>query len=185
MKNSIRFLVGISLLVLFVFCSGCGTGKSEAEMKEAQQAMEKARSLFAEDIASSDWLQAMESWDQAQAAVKQGKPAKTLFLRAKSRFEKTASIAKSRGTILSGEVGDLHTALSQRLDKLKTSVREGRASSKVLAQIKPVVAEVEQGIASLEELMSKGNFFKAKILAKDLSAKAYKAELILQGKKPD
>jgi hypothetical protein len=184
MKNSIRFFVGISLLVLFVFCYSCGVENSEAEMKEAQLAMEKAKSLFAEDLVPSDWKGAMEVWEQGQAAVKEGKPSKTLFLRAKSRFEKIASIAKSTGETLSKEVANMQTANGERFSKLKANIQKGKASSKVQAQLKPIVAEIEAGTTSLDSLMTQGSYLKAKILAKDLSMKIYNAERILQGKKP-
>ena len=95
MKNSIRFFVGCSLLIL-VACYGCGVPSSEAERKAAQQAMDNAKSFHAESLAASNWNEAVIAWEQGEAAVKEGKSAKTFFIRAKSRFEKTAAIAKSR-----------------------------------------------------------------------------------------
>ncbi len=182
MKNSIRFFVGMSLLVLMVCCYSCGEN-SEAEMKQAQQAMEKAKSLFAEDLASSNWKEAMQVWEQGQAAVKEGKPAKTYFLRAKSRFEKTAAIAKAAGDIMSRDVQAMQVAITERLSKVQAALDRGKLPSKVQSQIKPIVAEVEEGSASIDILIGQRDFIKAKALAKDVQSKVYSAELILAGRK--
>lgn len=184
MKNSIRFFAGISLLVLFVFCCSCGVENSEAEMNQAKQAMEKAQTIFAEDMAPSDWASAMESWEQGQTAVKEKKPSKTLFLRAKSRFEKAAAIAKSKGENYSKELSTEQLGITERFSKLKASIQSGKASSKLKSDVKPIVAEIEEGTVSLDKLISEGNYLKAKMLARDISLKVYKAEQILQGKKP-
>ncbi len=182
MKNSIRFFVGLGLLVL-VICS-CGES-SDAEMKQAQQAMENARSLFAEDLAPSNWKEALQSWEQGQAAVKEGKPAKTYFLRAKSRFEKTAAIAKSAGDLMSKDVQSMQAAISERLSKVEAALSSGKIASKAQSQIKPIAAEVEEASASIDSLVGQRNFVKAKALAKDVLSKIYNAELIMAGKKPN
>jgi hypothetical protein len=184
MKNAIRFFVGIGLLVLAVCCSSCGE-KSEAEMQQARQAMENAKSFFAEDLAPSDWKGAMRSWEQGQAAVKEGKPAKTYFLRAKSRFEKTAAIAKAAGDQMSRDVQTMQTAITERLSKVRADLDRSKLSPKVKGQIKPIAAEVEEESASIDSLVSQRNFVKAKTLAKDAQSKIYNAELILAGKKPN
>jgi len=183
MKNSVRFFVGISLLVLVV-CYGCGTENSEAEMKAAQQAMEKAKSVFAEDLAPSNWLEGMTAWEQAQAAVKEGKPAKTYFLRAKSRFEKTATIAKAAGDVMAKDITAMQLTIGERFSKVQTALERGRMSAKVASQVKPVAAEVQEGTVTLDSLVSQGSYVKAKTLARDLQAKVYNAELLIAGKKP-
>lgn len=183
MKNSIRFFIGISLLVLVV-CFGCGGQNSEAEMKQAQEAMEKAKSIFAEDLAPSDWNEAIIAWEQAQAAVKEGKPAKTYFLRAKSRFEKTAKIAEAAAADISREVTAMQLSIGERFGKVRSGIDSGRVPARIQKQIKPVVEEVEEGMASVESLVGQGSFLKARALAKELQAKIYDAELIIAGKKP-
>ena len=67
----IRFYISLSLLVLLA-SYGCG-GSAEVEMKQAQQAMEKAKNLQADNLAPTDFQQAQKAWDHAQAAEKQGK----------------------------------------------------------------------------------------------------------------
>ena len=183
MKNSIRFFVGSSLLIL-VACYGCGVPSYETEMKAAQQAMDSAKSFHAESLAASNWNEAIIAWEQGQAAVKEGKPAKTFFLRAKSRFEKAAAIAKDNGEVMSREVAQMQTAINDGLSKIKADLEKGRISAKIQKQIKPMVAEVDQGIEPLAKLVSEGDFLKAKTLARDIQSKLYNARLIAAGKKP-
>jgi hypothetical protein len=68
MKNSMRFFVGISLLILAV-CYGGGTENSEAEMKAAQQAMEKGEEYFAEDLAL-ELAGSRTAWEQDRLPLK-------------------------------------------------------------------------------------------------------------------
>ena len=182
MKNSIRFFVGSSLLLL-VACYGCGVPSSEAEMKVAQQAMDNAKSLHAETLAAPNWNDAIQAWEQGQTAVKEGKPAKTFFLRAKSRFEKTAAIAKDNGEMMSRDVSQMQVAIDEGLSKMKADLERGRISAKLQKQVKPMVAEAEQGVESLARLVSAGDFLKAKTLARDIQSKLYNARLIAAGKK--
>jgi hypothetical protein len=183
MKNSIRFFIGFSLLVL-IGCYSCGVENSEAEMKAAQQAMDNAKSLHAEDLATSNWNEAMQAWDQGQAAVKEGKPAKTFFIRAKSRFDKTATIAKAHRDEISKEISDMQVTINERYAKVKTALEGGKLASRVQKQIKPIAAEVEAGNTSINDLVSQGDYLKARATAREVQKKVYNAELILAGKKP-
>jgi hypothetical protein len=183
MKNSVRFFVGFNLLVL-IMCFGCGGGKPEAEIKAAAQAMDKAKSFHAEELATSNWNEAMQALMQGEAAVKEGKPSKTYFLRAKSRFEKTATIAKSRQDTLAKEVSEMQMATAQRFSKVKAAIEKGGVKPKVLIQVNPIVAEAEVGTVSVSSLVSQGDYLKARTTAKEVQLKVYNAELILAGKKP-
>jgi hypothetical protein len=183
MKNSCRFFVGFSLLVLIAFY-GCGGGKPEAEIQAAQQAMDKAKSFHAEELAASNWNEAMQAFIQGEAAVKEGKPSKTYFLRAKSRFEKTAAIAKAHQDDLAKEVSEMQMTTAERFSKVKAAIAKGGVKPKVLKQVNPIVAEAEAGTASVASLVSQGDFLKARTTAKEVQKKVYNAELILAGKKP-
>jgi hypothetical protein len=183
MKNSTRFFVASSLLIL-VGCYGCSAPSSEAEMKAAQQAMDNAKSFHAESLAASNWNDAVVAWEQGQAAVKEGKSAKTFFIRAKSRFEKTAAIAKANGEIMSREVSQMQTGIDSALSNLKADLEKGRLSAKIQRQIKPMIAEADQGMGSLVKFVEDKDFLNAKMLAKEIQAKVYNARLIAAGKKP-
>jgi hypothetical protein len=181
MNDSIRFFMGLSLLVFF---SGCGAGSSELEMKEAQQAMENAQSFSAEALASSDWDEAMKAWEEAQAALKEGKSAKSHFLRAKSRFEKTAEIAKAYHDQISGEVKKIQETINRQIETTKSALDRRRLSSKVRNQIQAILADAESGAMSLESLLQQGDLLKARDTARELQKKLYNAELIMEGKEP-
>jgi hypothetical protein len=183
MKNYTRIFVVCSLLML-AFYSSCGAPNYEKEKQAAQQAMDNAKSLHAESLAAFDWNEAMKAWDQGEAAAKEGKPAKTYYLRAKSRFEKTTAIAKSQSATLSQELSGIQLSINERLSKLKAVIERGRMSSKIQKQAQPLMEEVQKGAESLESLISQGDLLKARTLAKETQAKLYNTELIMAGKKP-
>jgi hypothetical protein len=184
MRISARFFVGFGLFILLI-CHGCGGVNYEAEMKEAQQAMDKAKSLHGEDLAPSNWKEAMQTWEQAQAAAKEGKSSsKTIFLRAKNRFEKTSAIAKSSGDTMAKDIGSMQEAINTRSSKMKAALNGGRLSGKARAQVKALAAEVDEGTAAIDNLMSQGDYLKARATAREVQKKAYDAELIMAGKKP-
>ena len=183
MKNSTGFFVVCSLFIL-IACYSCGVPSSEVEMKAAQQAMDNAKSLHAEDLAPSNWEEAMQAWEQGQTAVKEGKSAKAFFIRAKSRFEKTSAIAKSQGDIMSREVSDMQLRIGEGLSKVKAALAKGRIPSKVQKQVQEMASEVEKGAETIESLVSQKDFLKAKNTAKEMQTKIYNAQLIMAGKKP-
>ena len=98
----IRFCISFILLILLA-SYGCGRGSSEMDMKQAQKAMDQAKSLHADDLAPTDFQLAQKTWAHAQAAAKEGKTdtAKVLFVSAKIYFNKSAGIAKAKRESLS------------------------------------------------------------------------------------
>ncbi len=183
MKNSSRFFVGCSLLLLL--CGyGCGYKVPEAELKAAQEAMEQAKKVFAEDLAPSDWKEAVLAWEQAQAAVSEKKPAQSLYRRARSRFEKATTIAKAKGEELNKEINEIRTSIEDRSSRVRAALVRGKLAPKVRSQITAIMQEVEQSTPTLENLISEGNWLKARTLAKEMQKKVYNAELISLGKKP-
>jgi hypothetical protein len=183
MKNSTRFFVVCSLFIL-IACYSCSAPSSEAEMKAAQQAMDTAKSLHSEDLAASNWQDALQAWEQGQAAVKEGKSAKAFFIRAKSRFEKCTAIAKSQGDVLSREVSDMQLRIGEGLSKVKAGIVKGKLSAKVQKQVQEIAAEVEKGAETIDSLVSQKDFLKAKNTAREMQARIYNAQLIMAGKKP-
>ena len=83
-----KIRIYISLILLVLLASfGC-SGSSEIEMTEARDAMENAKDIHADKYASTDFQQAQEAWDHAQAAEKEGltSKAKVLFTSARIFF---------------------------------------------------------------------------------------------------
>jgi hypothetical protein len=183
MKSLPRFFVGITLMALIVCCYSCGVENSEAEKKDAQQSMDKAKAVFAADLEASTWNDAMKAWEQGEAAVKEGKPSKTFYLRAKSRFDKAAAISKSRSDVYSKDISAMQTTISERLSKVKADIQRGKGSSKIQSQVKPLLAELDKGLPEIDSLVGQGSFSKASAMAKDLQTKVYNVELLIAGKK--
>jgi hypothetical protein len=183
MKSSTGFFICFGLLILLV-CSSCGSGNYEEEMNAAQQAMDEAKSIRTEDYAPADWEEAVQAWDQAQTAVKENKPAKNLFLKAKSRFEKAVKIAESRRTTFSNEVVDLQTSIDVRYAKLKSDFEKARLKSAVRNKLQPVFTELDEGCTSLSSLIEEEDYLEARTVAQDVNKKILNAELIMAGKDP-
>ncbi len=183
MKSYKVLFAGFSLLILLV-CYSCGPGSHEEEMKMAQQAMDEAKSIRTHDLATADWEDAMKAWDQAQTAVKEGKPANTLFLRAKSRFEKATEIAQSRRETLIQEVDEMQLAIGSGYAELKAALESGRLSRRVRDQVQAMVVDIDEGNGTLRSLIEQQDYVKAREAAKEVQRKIYNASLIMAGKKP-
>lgn len=183
MKSSTGFFICLGLLILLV-CSSCGSGNYKEKMNAAQQAMDEAKSIRTEDHAPADWEEAVQAWDQAQTAVKENKPAKNLFLKAKSRFEKAAKIAESRRTAMSREVVDMKASIDARFARLKSDFEEAGLKRSVRNKLQPVFTEMDEGCARLGSLIEEGDYLEAKTVAQDVGKKILNAELIMAGKDP-
>ncbi len=77
----------------------------------------------------------------------------------------------------------MQLAIGEQYSKIQAGMERGKYSSKINSQIKPVIAEIEAGNTTLDSLMSKGDYYKANALAKEIQTKLYKTELIIAGKK--
>lgn len=178
-----RFYVGLSLLILLA-CYGCG-GSSEVEMKQAREAMNRAKILHADSLASSDFQKAQTAWDHAQAAEKEGKTdgAKVLFTSAKIFFGKAADIAKAKEEALSRELDGMQFRIGQNFDQVKNDLARSSLSPEQRGQVKALVSEVEEGNASISKLVAEEDLTKAVATAKNVQTKIYHAQLILAGRK--
>jgi hypothetical protein len=180
----IRFDISLGLLILLAFC-GCG-GSSEVEMKEAQRAMDKAKDLHADDLAPTDFQQAQKAWDHAQAAEKEGKTgtAKVMYTSAKIFFGKSADIAKAKRDAMIRELDAMQLTIGRNFDQVKSDLMRNDLSPKQHGRLIAIVAEVEEGNASISKLMAEENLRKAVATAKDVQTKVYNAQLILAGQSP-
>jgi len=181
----IRFCISLSLLIL-IASYGCGHGSSEMDMKQAQKAMDQAKSLHADDLAPTDFQQAQKTWAHAQAAAKEGKTdtAKVLFVSAKIYFNKSAVIAKAKRDALSREISAMQLMISSNFDEVKSDLSRNEISPKLRNQVKAIASEVEEGNAAISKLINQEDLLKAAATAKDVQMKIYNAQLILAGQKP-
>jgi hypothetical protein len=183
MKTTIRMFVALCLLVLLTNI-GC-TSKPDKELSMAQQAMDEAQKVRAEDLAPLDWKTAIKTWDEAQAAYKDNKSnAQTLLLRAKSRFDKCSAIAKAKRDILSRDVGDMQLTIGDRYARVKAAVEGSSLSAKVKRNLKEYCTQIDKSMETLNAQVTEGDYLKAKVTAQDTLKKIFDAELIMAGKKP-
>jgi hypothetical protein len=180
----IRFCISISLLVLLA-SYGCG-GSSEIDMKQAQQAMDRAKSLRADSLAPADFQRARQAWDHAQAAEKEGKTdtAKVLFSSANIYFGKAADIAKAKQDSLSRELDAMQRMITSNFDQVKSDLSRNNLPPRQQGQVRAIVSEVEESNASIRNLMNQKDLLKAVATAKEVQTKIYNAQLILAGQKP-
>jgi hypothetical protein len=178
-----RFYISLSLLILLASyrCSG----SSEIEMTQARDAMDHAKSLHADTLASTDFQQAQKAWDSAQAAEKDGKTsaAKVLFTSARIFFDKAADIAKSRQDALSRELNGMQLMIGKNFDQVRIDLSRPDLSPRQRSQVKAIASEVEEDNEAISELVLEEDFVKAVAIAKDVQTKIYHAQLILAGKK--
>jgi hypothetical protein len=180
----VRFYVSLSLFVLLA-SYGCG-GSAEVEMKQANQAMDEAKDLQAENLAPTDFQQAQKAWDHAQDAEKQGKTgaAKVLYNSAKIYFGKAADIAKAKQDSLSRELETMQLTISSNLGRVKSDLLSNNPSPQRQNQVGAILSEVESANASISKLVIQKDLLKAVAMAKDVQTKIYHAQLILAGQKP-
>jgi len=179
----IRLYGSLSFLVLLA-SYGC-SGSSEIEMKQAQQAMDQAKRLHSDNFAPTDFKQAQKAWDHALAAEKEGKTdtAKVLFASAKIYFGKAADIAKAKQDSLFRELGAMQRMISSNFAQVKSDLSKNSLSPRQQGQVRAIASEVEEGNASIKNLVIQNDLLKAVATAKDVQTKIYNAQLILAGQK--
>jgi len=179
-----RFFISLGLLILLA-SYGCG-GSSEMEMRQAQQAMDKAKDLHADNLATTEFQQAQKAWDHALSADKDGKTdtAKVLFSSAKIYFGKAADIAKSRRASLSRDLSAMQLLISQNFDQVQSDLSMNRLPPGQQNRVRAIATEVEKDNASIIQLVKQEDLPKAVAMAKEVQTKIYHAQLILSGRSP-
>jgi len=179
----IRFYITLGTLVLLA-AYGCG-GSAEVERKQAQKAMEEAKSYHAENYASSYFEKAQRAWDHAQASEKEGKTdgAKVLYTSAKIFFGKAADISRSKQEALTRELGKMQNTIGTNLDQVRNDLLTKSPSPKQRSQVEAIAVEVEKDRESISKLITQQELPKAFAAAKTTQTKLYHAQLILAGQK--
>jgi hypothetical protein len=181
MKYSHRIVAPISLILLFVFVSGCGgTKPPDEELKLCQQAMEQAKTVQAEKLAAADWSNAENKMNDAQFAIKNKRygDAKTFYLQAKSRYEKAYTVGKSKHDQYLREVDEERAAIGTNSAKLKALV--AKAPAKKRKDIEPKLLEIDQHMAELDKAVTDKDAVKAKLTSKEVQEMIYKASRSLE-----
>jgi hypothetical protein len=78
----------------------------------------------------------------------------------------------------------MHTSIDTRFANLKSDFEKAGLKRSVRNELQPVITEVDEGCASLENLIEEENYFEARNVALDVNTKIHNAELIIAGKDP-
>jgi hypothetical protein len=179
----IRLFMSLILLVL-LFSYGCG-GSSEIDRRQAQAAMDLAKSSHADVLAPKDFQQAQKAWDHAQAVDKEGKTdaAKVLFSSARIYFGDATDIAKAKKDALSRELSTMQATISNNFDLVKLDLSNNRLSDRQRSQVAAIVSEVEKSNAAISKFQDQEDLINAVATAKRVQTQIYHAQLILAGQK--
>jgi hypothetical protein len=186
MKSLSRILASIGIVVVLLLASyGCGSGTPpQEEQKAAQQAMEQAKSVQADKLALVDWGNAAQAMADADKSIKINRygDAKMFYTRAKSRFEKTYTVAKAKYDDLLRQADENQIQISTRYARIKAQLASGRIPAKTKRDLEATCAEFEKSLAEIDKSRSSGNAIKAKLDSDDLLKRVYATETSLARK---
>jgi hypothetical protein len=181
MKSSIRFFLGFSALI-WIACFGCNSNP-QADIKAAQHAMENAKDFRAEELAASDWKEALQVWEEGQTALAKGQSSKAYFRKAKALFEKTEATAKANGDAMKKEIQGVQKTINEQYMKVRAAIEQSRSKSKIQKQFKPMLDEVAVGSSSVGDLIMQGDYPKAKTMIQDIQKKMSDVESMMEAQK--
>jgi len=183
MTRSHRNLIVLGLVLLL--CS-YACGKPTEQIANAQRAFDQAKEQRAEEFAAKEWNDAMQAWNQAQAALDKESysEANTLLLKAKSRFEKVRDIAKGRREDLLKQVTGLQKTIDIRYSTMKSTVQAAKLSAKQKKEFEESCKEIDQAIEKMKSQISSGDLAPAKYTGDTTLRSVYETEKsILSGGK--
>jgi hypothetical protein len=182
MKNSIRFFLGFSLFISIGFY-GCRENP-QPEIKAAQRELDKARGFHSEALAATEWKEAMQAWEEAQAAYKKGDDPVPYFKKARALFEKTTLAAQAKGLEIEKEIDKVQKTINESYLKIKADLAKSRIKPKIKKEVESLLMEVANGSSSVGYLTMHGDYPQAQAKILDTKKKMLDAEMLMAGKKP-
>ncbi len=169
------------IFALILFCFACGQPTEQIE--NAQKAMDQAKEQRAEEFSPKEWNDAMQAWNQAQAALSKGSysESSSLLLKAKTRFEKARDIAKGRRDALIQEVTGLQKTIDIRYSGVKDNLKTAKLSAAKKKELEESCKEIDQSIEKLKSQLGSGDLSPAKYTAQTTLRAVYDVEKELQG----
>ena len=184
MTKSLRNLLALGLALLLTFCA---CGQPTEQIQQAQKAMDEAKEQRAEEFAAKEWNDAMQAWNQAQAALAKNSYSESsaALLRAKSRFEKARNIAKGRREDLLKQVTNLQKTIDLRYAAMKNNVQSAKLSPAKKKEFEESCKEIDQSIEKLKSQFNAGDLTPAKFTGDTTLRNIYETEkaLLTSGKK--
>ncbi len=180
MTKAQRNLLAIGLVLLLCFCA-CGQPTEQIQL--AQKAMDQAKEQRAEEFAAKEWNDAMQAWNQAQAALAKNSysESSTALLRAKSRFEKARDIAKGRREDLLKQVTGLQKTIEIRYTAMKNTVQAAKLSAAKKKEFEESCKEIDQAIEKMKSQVNAGDLTPAKFTGDTTLRNVYETEKSLLG----
>ena len=161
----LSLLLAVALTLLF---SGCSTRPDE-QIARAEEALKKAQEQHAEFFAPEDFSAARQAWDEANSKLKQEKygDATLLLLKASTRFNKAADIAKGKKEDTVRQIKGIHEAAGKRFQTLKDAVEKDKAriSAAKKKSFDEAGKDIEQKLSQVLTKLEGGEYQEAKFLA--------------------
>jgi hypothetical protein len=160
-----------------LLCAACSSRPDE-QLQLARTAMERAMEERAADFAPTDWSSAKEVWDEAQSALSKESfaEARTLLLRAKSRFEKAHEIAKSKRADFLREVEGLQRDLDTRFESYRSGLSVARLSAANKKKFGEVSRNIELAVQKVKDDLQGGDYVKARKSAEEAMRLIFESE---------
>jgi Domain of unknown function (DUF4398) len=167
---------------------GCSSRPDE-QLALAQKAMDQAKEQRAAELAPSEWRNAEDAWQKAQALISSQSygEAQTLLIRAKSRFERARDIAKSKRDDLRKEVQGMENTIDLRYKSLKDNIIRAKLTPPRKQSLTDSCADIDKNIDKIKAEMEQGEYPRARETAQATLRQVFEAEKALLsyvGKKP-
>jgi Domain of unknown function (DUF4398) len=168
------------VLCLTLALYGCGSRPDE-QLALAQKAMDQAKEQRAAEFAPSEWRNAEDAWQKAQAllASESYGEAGTLFLRAKSRYERSRDIAKSKRDDVRKEVQGMESTIDLRYKSLKDNISRAKLTQPRKQALTDFCSDIDKSIDKIKAEMEQGEYPRAKETAQATLRQVYEAEKAL------
>lgn len=177
-------ILGCLAFSLALLAAGCSSPPDE-QMNLAQKAMDQAKEQHAAEFAPTEWRNAESAWQQAKSLYDKQSygEAGTLFVTAKSRFEKARNVAKSERDAVLRDVQGLEKTIDLRYKALKTGIDNSRASLSAARQksLDESCKNLDTAVGRLKAEIEQGEYTAAKTTAQTTVRMVYEAEKELDG----
>jgi hypothetical protein len=159
---------------------GCAS-KPDEQLGLAQKAMDQAKEQRAAELAPSEWRDAEDAWQKAQALLSSENygEAGTLLLQAKSRYERARDIAKSKRDELRKEVQGMESTIDLRYKSLKDNMSRATLAPARKQSLTDSCADIDKNIDKLKAEMEQGDYSRARETAQATLRQVYEAEKAL------
>jgi hypothetical protein len=170
-------------IVAFCLMIACSS-KPDEQMNLAQKAMDQAKEQHAAEFAQNEWRSAEQAWEQAKQlnAKQQYSEAGSLFVTAKSRFEKARNVAKSKRDAVLRDVQIMQKTIDLRYKGLKSSLTaaEGKLPAAVKKSLDESCRDIDKAVDKLKGDIEQGDYTAARTTAQTTIRMVYDAEKELE-----